>query len=146
MKTPRMLILLASDKLCRLIAAEAGRFTEIASHSAADFPDVDVEFTSPPPRGQSPAGTASFTIDPRQSEAEQERGRFAAHVIAALESQWAKGGHDRIVIAAGPKMLGVLRDRLPKALAAQVMADMDKDLVKIPVHEMSPHFAEVFAP
>jgi protein required for attachment to host cells len=58
-----------------------------------------------------------------------------------LAAEWAKGGYDRIVLVAGPKMLGEIRQDLPRALHAHIAAELHKDLVKIPLHDLPGHFA-----
>ena len=64
-------------------------------------------------------------------------------IMDALAAEWASAKHDRIVIAAGPKLLGEVRAHLPKALQAHVAAELHKDLAKIPLHDLPPHFAQV---
>jgi protein required for attachment to host cells len=77
------------------------------------------------------------------NKVEEERLRFARHIVAALQAEWNKSTHDRIIVAAGPKLLGALREAMPKALHAHVTAEVHKDLMKIPVHELPSHFKEV---
>lgn len=141
MKTPRTLILLAADQDFRLLSSSDASHApkEILHRDGTAFSDVDVEFAERPDRGHSPVTGVQFSHGARQSEDEQERSRFAAHVIDALAKEWAKGGYDRVVISAGPKMLGVLRDKMPAAVKAHVTAELHKDLVKVPGHELMDH-------
>jgi protein required for attachment to host cells len=44
------------------------------------------------------------------------------------------------MIAAAPRLLGELREDLPKALRAAVAVELAKDLVKIPTHDLPAHF------
>jgi hypothetical protein len=74
---------------------------------------------------------------------DQRHADFAKAAAAALAAEWAKGGHERIVIAAGPKMLGLIREALPKPLLRHVAAELHKDLVKIPLHDLPSHFSDV---
>jgi protein required for attachment to host cells len=103
---------------------------ELANVRAADLPGVDYEFGR---TGGSRAGSVSFG---HGTSAEIERPRLARHVVAALQAEWDKGRAARIVIAAGPKMLGALRDAMPKGLAAHVAAEVGKDLSDVPAHEL----------
>jgi protein required for attachment to host cells len=64
-------------------------------------------------------------------------------MVDALAAEWATAKHDRIVIAAGPKLLGDLRAHLPKTLHTHVAAELHKDLAKTPLHDLPPHFAKV---
>lgn len=68
---------------------------------------------------------------------------YIHHIVDALAAEWASAKHDRIVIAAGPKLLGEVRAHLPKALQAHVAAELHKDLAKIPLHDLPSHFARV---
>ncbi len=46
-----------------------------------------------------------------------------------------------LVIVAPPRALGVLRQAYPHTLRAAVQAEIDKDLVRLPVHEIEKHLA-----
>ena len=50
-----------------------------------------------------------------------------------------------IVLAASPRLLGHLRDHMPAALKAHVVAELDKDLVKIPLADLPDHLGAVLA-
>jgi protein required for attachment to host cells len=60
-------------------------------------------------------------------------------VVRALEAEWSKGAADRIVLAAGPKMLGALRDAMPGALAGHIAEELHKDLSDVPAHALAEH-------
>lgn len=138
MKAKQTLYLLAADRDFRLLLGAKSGLSEIAHRKADDFPDVENPFGAEAGRGHS--GSVSYSTTDRGGPEVEERRRFARHAIAALEAEWAGVKADGIVIAAGPKMLGELRDALPKALAAHVVADLDKDLVKIALHDLPSHF------
>lgn len=146
MKAPRTLILLAAARDLRLLRGDGvGKGLEELAHLTwEDLPDVDFEFSDRAPRERGGGlGGSLHTIDPRQTEREKERGRMVGHAIRVLGEEWAKGGYDRIVMSAPDKMLGLLRNALPKELADNMAADMDKDLVKIPLHDLPKHLAAV---
>jgi protein required for attachment to host cells len=71
------------------------------------------------------------------------REHLAKHAAKVLAAEWAKGLNDRIVIAAGPKMLGEIRRELPKGVMAHVAAELHKDLIKTPIHDLPAHFMTV---
>ena len=142
MKARQSLILLAADEDFRLVRGSRSGLTEIGRARAADFADVQTSFAPEQSRGQA-AGGVSFGVNDRGTHDAEERRRFARHAIAALETAWAGGKDDGIVLVAGPKMLGVLRDLLPKALAGQVAAELAKDLVKTPLHDLPGHLGDV---
>lgn len=130
---------IADEAGFRLLRGKGAEMDEILNASAEAFDDVEYEFAK---GGRNRAGSASFGHDTRSS-AEIERPRLAKHVIRALEAEWSKGSADRIVLAAGPKMLGALRDALPGSLRAHVAAELHKDLSDVPVHALADHFATV---
>lgn len=61
---------------------------------------------------------------------------FADQLIAELEQHLAAGQFDRLAIIAEPRMLGLIRDRISKQLQAVVIAEIDKDLTKLPRTEL----------
>jgi len=141
MKPTQTLYLLAADRDFRLLRGARSELAEITHRKADDYPDVHGRDAPPPSRGQS-GGISFNTTEPGAHEAEERR-RFACYALEALEKEWAKGKADRIVIAAGPRMLGELRDQIPKALAAHVAAEMPKDLIRIAVHDLPAHFEDL---
>jgi protein required for attachment to host cells len=139
MKPVVTLYCIADEAGFRLLRGTGPRIEELLTASAEAFDDVEYEFSK---GGRNRAGTASFGHDTK-SAAEIERPRLARHVIRALEAEWAAGRADRIVLAAGPKMLGALRDVLPEALKAQIAAELPKDLSSVPAHELADHLSSV---
>lgn len=139
MKPIATLYCIADEAGFRLVRGKGTEMDEVLNASAEAFDDVEYEFAK---GGRNRSGAASFGHETK-SEAEVERPRLAKHVIRALEAEWSKGSADRIVIAAGPKMLGALRDALPGALKAHVAAELHKDLSGVPVHALADHFPSV---
>jgi protein required for attachment to host cells len=143
MKKLRILYLIASEDGFRLLQTHAPDLAEIAVKAADDFADVNYTYPSEQTRSHTGPSGASFDVSGSATKVEQERVRLARHIVAALQAEWNKSTHDRIIVAAGPKMLGALREQMPKALHAHVTAEVHKDLMKIPAHELPSHFKEV---
>lgn len=122
MKPVITLYLIVNDHDYRLLHTHGEGLAELG-HSRAELHDTHVQRVPghPPKDGG-------------------ERIAMAKHAAKALTAEWARGSYDRIVLAAGPKMLGEIRHDLPKALQSHVAAEIHKDLVKIPLHEMMSHF------
>ena len=97
----------------------------------AEIPHTRAELTA--------AGVAHVTGHSPKEGA--ERAHLAKHVAKVLDAEWGRGSYDRIVLAAGPKMLGEIRHDLPKALHAHIAAELHKDLVEVPLHDLPSHFA-----
>jgi protein required for attachment to host cells len=123
----------------RLLRGHGAALEELLNASAEAFDDVDYEFAKTG-GNRAGRGDTSFGHGTR-SEAEIERPRLARHVVRALEAEWSTGRADRIVLAAGPKMLGALRDALPQALGDHVAAELAKDLSDVPAHALHQHLS-----
>jgi protein required for attachment to host cells len=137
MKPLATLYCIADEAGFRLVRGMGTEMEELLTASAEAFDDVDYEFAKGG-RNRAGAGATSFGHDTK-SAAEIERPRLAKHVVRALEAEWAKGTADRIVVAAGPKMLGALRDAMPGGLQAHVATELPKDLSDVPVHDLARH-------
>lgn len=122
MKPIVTLYMLLNDEDYRLIHSHEDGLAEI-SHSPSELTAAGVEHVT----GHSP----------REGLEREHLAKHAAHVLAA---EWQKGVYDRIVISAGPKMLGAFRDALPKALHAQITTELHKDLIKVSLHDLPSHF------
>ncbi len=138
MKPIPTLYLLAGEDGFRLLHGSASGMAELSQAEAADFPDVEHDFGSE--RGRNHAAGIQFGNDGGKTDAEIERPRLAHHAVQALAVEWAKGGYARMVISAGPKMLGALREALPKQLQDSVAAELHKDLMKVAAHDLPEHF------
>jgi protein required for attachment to host cells len=125
MKPIVTLYLLVNDETYRLVHTHGEGLAEI-THTKAELAAAGVAHVG----GSSPKEAA-------------ERAHLAKHVAKVLAAEWAKGAYDRIVIAAAAKMLGEIRHDLPKALHSHIAAELHKDLVKVPLHDLASHFAAV---
>jgi protein required for attachment to host cells len=125
MKPIVTLYLLVSDENYRLLHTHEKGLAEI-SHAQAELTEAGVIHVT----GHSPKEAI-------------ERRDLARHVSHVLAAEWAKGDYDRIVLSAGPKMLGDLRNALPKALHSHIAAELHKDLMKVSAHDLLPHFAGI---
>lgn len=70
--------------------------------------------------------------------------RFVAAFAASLDAAAAAGAFDRLVIAAPPAALGVLRAALSDRVKARLALEVDSDLVNHPVAEIERRIAAAF--
>jgi protein required for attachment to host cells len=89
------------------------------------------------------SGAASMTA--RTDPHEQEEARFTEHLAgeinhAALEKQF-----DRLILAAPPRTLGILRKALSSHAAERVIAELDKDLTKNGPADLAVHLQDHLA-
>lgn len=138
MKAADTLYCIADDRSFRLLCGNAGRMEPIYAAGSDDFADVLHVLIEP---GRNRSGGISFGHETGDAD-EIERPRLAKHIVAALEAEWHKGGAGRIVLVAGPRRLGVLRKAMPKALAAEITQEINKDLLDIPDQDLAAHLED----
>jgi len=66
---------------------------------------------------------------------------FLEDLAKRLDAAISAGETKSIVMVAPPRALGVLRKAYSSALRQAVRAEIDKDLVKVPVYEIEKHLA-----
>jgi protein required for attachment to host cells len=81
------------------------------------------------------------TDQPGRSWHRQEEERFLQKLVSQLDHSVKVGEVKSLVIVAPPRALGVLRQAYSHNLRAAVQAEIDKDLVRLPVHEIEKHLA-----
>jgi protein required for attachment to host cells len=69
----------------------------------------------------------------------QEENQFLHKLAGRLDAALSAGEVKSIVIVAPPRALGVLRQSYSHHLRAALRGEVDKDLVKLPVHEIEKH-------
>ncbi|MBU9696787.1 host attachment family protein [Rhodobacteraceae bacterium HSP-20] len=121
MKTRRNMILVAAEKDLRLLVSEGeGKgVTEMRHVRAADL--------------------ARSSADPGRIS------RFAKGIADYAESEWRKGGYDRLTLVAGTAMLRDLRQELPDRLRDRISAVLDRDLIDRPVRDIAGQLREIHA-
>ncbi|MFD1343101.1 host attachment family protein [Litorisediminicola beolgyonensis] len=123
----------------------------------AENPDLNVlrieEQDNPPNREQAAnrrgrmndgaPGQRSALDDTDWHELAKER--FAEDLADILYTQAHKGAFERIVIVAGPSVLGNLRDALHKEVSDKVVAEIDKNLAGHPIDEIEKALKDALA-
>ena len=71
----------------------------------------------------------------------QEEHRFLQKLAARLDAAVTAGETKSLVMVAPPRALGVLRQAYSHNLRAAVQDEIDKDFVRLPVHEIEKHLA-----
>jgi len=71
--------------------------------------------------------------------------RFAHDLADRLYGLAHKGAFDRIVLVAGPRVLGALRDHLHKEVQQRVVGEIDSNLTHEPVDAIERHVAKALA-
>lgn len=85
-------------------------------------------FSDRPGRSFDSHGQGRHALEPGSTAADQEREVFLRKLSHWLGAELEKGAFDRLVIAAAPKALGLLRRSLPNAVRKKVVCQLDRDL------------------
>jgi protein required for attachment to host cells len=98
-------------------------------------------------QGTDAPGRSINSIDARRSAMEQtdwheqEEHRFLQALASHLDAELNGGKARSVIMVAPPRALGVLRQAYSHKLRAALRAEIDKDFVKLPVHEIEKHLA-----
>jgi protein required for attachment to host cells len=98
-------------------------------------------------QGTDAPGRSINSIDGRRSAMEQTdwhdqaEQRFLTELAKRLDAAVTAGETKALVIVAPPRALGVLRQAYSNGLREAVKAEIDKDYVRMPVHEIEKHLA-----
>jgi protein required for attachment to host cells len=96
--------------------------------------------TDAPGRSMSSSGHGRSAVSQTDWHDQEERS-FLQDVAKRLDAELTAGQFKSLVVVAPPRALGVLRQAYSPALRQAIRAEIDKDLVKIPVHEIEKHLS-----
>lgn len=71
--------------------------------------------------------------------------RFARDVMGKLSDGVAANEFERLVLVAGPLMLGLMRKAMDHRLKYALIGEVDKDLSALPIGALESHLADVMA-
>jgi protein required for attachment to host cells len=97
-----------------------------------------------PGRFFSPADGRRSSAEPTDLHKEEED-RFLVDLARHLDRYATERGIKDLVIAAPPRALGILREKLPHHVRSLVRAEIDKDYVAMPAYEIEKHLAKALA-
>ncbi len=142
MKAKKTLVVLVNDKEARMLENDGvGKGLHQVAHVERDKAlGAEIAYADMPGRSKGGSGGAHHGMEPSTSEDRQNRERFAAYMLGEAQALWAKGGFDRLIVAAPAKMLGELRGRMPAGLASGLAGDLAKDLLHTPLADLPGHF------
>jgi protein required for attachment to host cells len=92
------------------------------------------------PRG-GPAGSRRSSIEPSDWH-DLEEHKFARDVAAAIARVVRERKIEALVVAAPPRTLAELRQAFHADVKKRIIAELDKDLTKQPVHEIERHLVK----
>jgi protein required for attachment to host cells len=107
-----------------------------------DDPPTHAQGSAPPGRVQQPVGMGSERSSVEQTDWHLQAERaFLDKLMKRLDQAVMAGQTRSLIVVAPPRALGMIRPRYSHALKAALRAEIDKDLVKLPVHEIEKHLA-----
>ncbi len=81
-------------------------------------------------------GSSSVTQTDWHNQAEQA---FLTHLAQRLDAEIAAGKVKSLILVAPPRALGMIRHAYSHNLRSAIRTEIDKDLVKHPVHDIEKH-------
>jgi protein required for attachment to host cells len=127
-----------------LVLENAGdeKFLNLKTRDVHEQPDLKTH-----EQGTDAPGRSINSINGRRSAMEQtdwhdqEEERFLHKLVGKLEADVHAGNAKAIIMVAPPRALGMLRQVYTPGLRGALRAEIDKDLVKLPLHEIEKHLA-----
>jgi len=98
-----------------------------------------------PGRSFSSAGHGRSAMEPQTDPVDKREADFAASIAEVIASKHQDKLFERLIIAAAPQAMGDLRKVLSPQVQATVIAEIPKDLTKIPNDQLAKHFEHVLA-
>jgi protein required for attachment to host cells len=92
-----------------------------------------------PGRAYSPAGHGGRSAVEQTDWHDQAERAFLVQLAKHLDDAIAAGKTKSLIMVAPPRALGMIRPAYTHALRAAVRTEVDKDLVKLPVHQIEKH-------
>ena len=92
-----------------------------------------------PARVKESANSARHAVEPRQDLHTAAKEDFIRTVADALAAEHEQGQFDQLVLVAPARVLTELKDQLGKPIVESVVSDLQKDLTKIPDHDLATH-------
>lgn len=98
--------------------------------------------TERPTRSMDSATGTRHAITAKHDLHDMEKQKFERQVAREINRASALGAFDDLVLVAPAHALNEIRDELDTTTAAKLVGTLQKDLIKVPDHELSPHLDE----
>jgi protein required for attachment to host cells len=143
MKHARIWYIIADGGRARFVERdEQGAYRTVVSFVAADMHKRSSDLGQDrPARAQESASPTRHAIEPRRDLHEAAKEDFVKLVAEQLDAEHGRGQFDSLVLVAPPGVLTELKKNLSKPLAKLVVGDLQRDLTKVPDHDLTEHLA-----
>ena len=130
---------LVCDGRKALILRNAGdaTFPNLQTKETHSHPNASTreQGASPPGRSYQSVGSSRSAVDQTDWHDEAER-TFLKSLAARLDKAVTSGETETMTIVAPPRALGMMRPLYSAALKRAIVGEVQKDLIKVPVHEI----------
>jgi protein required for attachment to host cells len=92
-----------------------------------------------PARVMESATPGRSAVEPRRDLKEAAKEDFVKLVAEQLAAEHGRGQFDKLVLVAPPGVLTELKEKLSKPIAKLVVDALQKDLTKVPDHDLTEH-------
>ena len=118
------------------------KFLNLRTREVYEHPDSKTRElgTDAPGRALNSLGTPRSAMEQTDWHTQEEE-RFLRTLAGRLDAAVNAGQAKSLILVAPPRALGVLRQTYSHSLRAVLRAEIDKDFVKLPVHEIEKHLA-----
>ncbi|MEA2903927.1 MAG: hypothetical protein QOI12_1314 [Alphaproteobacteria bacterium] len=127
-----------------LVLENAGdaKFLDLRTKEVHEHPDPKTHElgTDAPGRSFSSVGTSRSAMEQTDWH-DQEEQRFLKKLAGRLDAEVIAGNVKSLILVAPPRALGVLRQAYSQHVRHALRAEIEKDFVKMPVHEIEKHLA-----
>jgi protein required for attachment to host cells len=143
MKNARIWYVIADGGMARFVKRdERGAYRTVLSFVSSELHQRSRDLgLDRPARVKESATPARHAIEPRRDLHEAAKEAFVKLVAEQLDAEHGRGQFDRLVLVAPPGVLTELKTNLSKPLAKLVVGDLQKDLTKVPDHDLTGHLA-----
>jgi len=117
-----------------------GKFPNLKTVQVLEQKDLPTHLlgADKPGRTHSSAGHGSSAVTQTDWHNQSEQ-VFLTHLAQRLDADIAAGKAKSLIVVAPPRALGMIRHAYSHALRGAIRAEIDKDLVKHPVHDIEKH-------
>jgi len=99
-----------------------------------------------PGRSFDSAGEGRHAMEPPTDPKRHAKQAFAHDIAEILEAARKKNGFGCLVVVAPPQALGDLRSEFGVELRRMVIAEINKDLTQVPIHELPDYLGTAVSP
>ena len=143
MKKTKLWYVIADGGRARFVERDdTGAFRTIASFVSTELHERSSDLgRDRPARVKESATPGRSAVEPRRDLHEAAKEDFVRLVADELDIGHGRGQFDQLVLVAPPGVLTELKKALSKPMALLVVNDLQKDLTKIPDHDLTGHLA-----